>query len=309
MPAPKPRRWVVLIQRRPRGPMGEPEIQALLNQGMIRTNDLAFEVSPENGKALTDWKMLWQFEEFDRRAKKAKEEAANASLWGTKPPPEAERRNSVPDPAKIKAKVKEALPEELLDISPEDLIPRPGTTGPGSKLPKLEEETPAEVSAKASGGGHASLRWAGMALAAMAAVGIISQWISFPKNLPMAGETEREVTTLAPSAPNTSSPPANYQRSLPPRPSINPPVAREERFDPPPSRRDKGELSSDPRNDREEDDFAEEDDAVAEDFAFESGRKPATRKKLKRAAPAEEEGEEVIEPREGGPEPIEEEVD
>jgi len=285
--------------------MGEAEIQALLTQGMIRTNDLAFEVSPDTGKALSDWKMLWQFPEFDRRAK-----AAAAAVAAGKPVPTHPDRREPPSEKKIEELVKRALPEDLLNITPEDLIPRQGMGGPGSKLPKLDESDLAELASQDSGESHAAMRWIGMGLAAIVAVAIISQWMSGSSSPSSSAPVSQvEEPQRAPSSPQSVPPASNYSRSLPGgdrpklqvnKPEITTPTARR---DEEPVRRDNGNLTSDPR-DREDEEMAEEDDAVAEDFAFDSSRKNAKKKK-RQLVTSEEDEEEGLDPREPAAEPEE----
>lgn len=114
------RRWVVLIQKKPRGPLTENEINTLITQGLLLSNDLGFEWDVTTGKAKTDWRMLWQFPEFDRRAKADAERA----LKNLPPSPWVEKRGPAPSPEKIKAEVQAKLPEEMLEIAPEDLLPK-----------------------------------------------------------------------------------------------------------------------------------------------------------------------------------------
>jgi len=281
MPAVKPRRWVVLVQRRPRGPIGEAEVQALLSQGLVRTNDLAFEVSPENGKALTDWKMLWQFPEFDRRAKDGVplKATGDSALWSS-PAPDSERRTPAPTKS-IEERVKEALPEELLNITPEDLIPRQGLGGPGTRLAQVEAEDLGDARSENSEGSK-PMRWAGMGLGALVGLSLLVQWITAPrKSMVQVEEADRSI-----SSPENipSAVPKNFNRSLPggerPRglttaPVTAVPVARDEE----PSRRDGGNIPFDASREHGDDEMAEEDDAVAEDFSFEGSRKNVNAKK------------------------------
>jgi hypothetical protein len=60
-------RWIVLIDKTPRGPLEQSEIELLIQQGVIRRNDFAILVSNLEEKA--SWKFLWQFPQFDRRKK------------------------------------------------------------------------------------------------------------------------------------------------------------------------------------------------------------------------------------------------
>lgn len=262
--------------------MGEAEVQALLSQGLVRTNDLAFEVSPENGKALTDWKMLWQFPEFDRRAKD-----------GAKPVKVEDGERRAQAPAKsIEERVKEALPEELLNITPEDLIPRQGLGGPGTRLAQVEDDEIPETRAENTEGSKA-MRWAGIGLGALVGISLFAQWISSPrKNLapveameralssPEEGDSGLPAKTLSRSLPGGARP-RNVGSTAAPAAAVPLPSARDEE----PVRREGGTIPFDASRERGDDEMAEEDDAVAEDFTFESSRKAAKKKKKKLASP------------------------
>lgn len=104
------KRWIVLIDKTPRGPLSEGEIRALLSQGIIRTNDVAYQVSDEPTAQKAEWKFLWQFDEFDRRR-------------GVQQPkfPVLERRTPRAD-AEIEKEKEAILPQELSSIQPEDLV-------------------------------------------------------------------------------------------------------------------------------------------------------------------------------------------
>ncbi len=110
------KKWIVLIQKRPRGPLSEQEVNTLLNQGIIRTTDTAIEVTEQdNEKNSSAWKLLWQFPEFDRRKKRAEQAAKDAAKL------EAERRQQL-TATQLENQVREAIPEELLKIAPEELV-------------------------------------------------------------------------------------------------------------------------------------------------------------------------------------------
>jgi hypothetical protein len=118
------KQWIVLIGKSPKGPLNEEEIRDLLAQKVIRTNDIAYQL-PESTelKAPTEWKLLWQYPEFDRR----KESPSNS--------PQAERRKKEPSLAALTE-----LPAELLNISPEDLLPRSSSA---QAFEKASEDAPA----------------------------------------------------------------------------------------------------------------------------------------------------------------------
>lgn len=122
--APFSKQWIVLIGKSPKGPLNESEIRELLNQKVIRTNDIAY-LLPESSelKAPTEWKLLWQYPEFDRR------KDAPSAVTPT------ERRKKEPLPSPLAE-----LPPELVNISPEELIPRASSAAAFSD--KAEEVRP-----------------------------------------------------------------------------------------------------------------------------------------------------------------------
>lgn len=101
-------RWIVLIDKTPRGPLDETEIKTLLSQGIIRSNDVAYQITQEPGKA--DWKFLWQFHEFDRRQERNVPKG-----------PVLERRTPRTE-NKIEEEKQAILPHEISSIQPEDLL-------------------------------------------------------------------------------------------------------------------------------------------------------------------------------------------
>jgi hypothetical protein len=99
-------RWVVLLNKSPKGPLSKEEIDELLQKNVLRRNDIAYLLPPEeNAKAPTEWKLLWQFPEFDRR--------------GEESPAVVDRRQT---PVQAVKKATEKFPQELLNISPADLV-------------------------------------------------------------------------------------------------------------------------------------------------------------------------------------------
>lgn len=108
------KKWIILINKSPRGPFIETEIRDLLKQGIVRHNDLAFLVTerPEEGHA--QWKFMWQFPEFDSRAGEK-----------NNPPPAAVLEKRTPKTeSQIKAQVDENVPVDLKAITIDDLILR-----------------------------------------------------------------------------------------------------------------------------------------------------------------------------------------
>ncbi len=120
MPEEIKKEWIVLINRAPKGPLIQLEIQALIEEGILRRNDLACEVRKDKTEK-TDWKFLWQYPEFDRRIDPValKTPSTNDAL-----PSESvikERRESVED-EDLKYKAKSLLPEDIASIRTEDLL-------------------------------------------------------------------------------------------------------------------------------------------------------------------------------------------
>jgi len=107
-----PNCWVILIDKKPRGPFSQEEVEDLIDSGEIGRNTLAFETTPDGKVALSGWKLLWQFSQFDRRQVKEGETAK---------PVEKERREEKPSEA-ISKEAEKRLPEEISDISPEQLV-------------------------------------------------------------------------------------------------------------------------------------------------------------------------------------------
>src|SRR5438105_2631673 len=44
------KQWIVLIQKSPRGPFTETEVNQLIDEGVVRTTDLGFQFDPQNPK-------------------------------------------------------------------------------------------------------------------------------------------------------------------------------------------------------------------------------------------------------------------
>jgi hypothetical protein len=131
----KQARWIVLINRAPYGPLVAEEIKTLLSEGMIRANDVAYQV-PETGEK-SSWKFLWQFPEFERR-KEPRDPESKPSVTV----PLEERRKAEPAPISP-IHTPDKLPEDLFYITPEDLILRARTLSnvPGKNSDDLERST------------------------------------------------------------------------------------------------------------------------------------------------------------------------
>ncbi|MSP19266.1 MAG: hypothetical protein EXR74_06820 [Bdellovibrionales bacterium] len=108
--------WIVLINKSPRGPLTFEEVSILLKDNVIKRTDLALQISLENKETKSDWKFLWQYSEFDLRAKNdsAESSAENKTLKNNRRTPLNEN--------KIKTEISAVLPDEIAMINPEDLV-------------------------------------------------------------------------------------------------------------------------------------------------------------------------------------------
>jgi hypothetical protein len=114
-------RWIIIISKQPRGPFTEAEVKELLAQQIIRINDIAFRIDGENPTHNYEWKLLWQFPEFDRR--KPPTETPTPAVPYDAPPEVKYERKAMPL-EEIKRRTLENLPPELANLSLQDLIPR-----------------------------------------------------------------------------------------------------------------------------------------------------------------------------------------
>lgn len=123
-------RWIVLLNKSPKGPLTTLEVKTLVDRQILRLNDLGFQIGPDE-KPLSDWKLLWQFAEFNRRGDASVPPAGSAP----KPPepkrpaltPEQERRRQMSE-EEAKRRIIENLPPDLAEINPEDLVAKPSRT-------------------------------------------------------------------------------------------------------------------------------------------------------------------------------------
>jgi len=104
------KKWFLILNRSPRGPFTETEINELLGQGLIRHNDLA--LLQEEGTP-GSWKFLWQFSEFDSRKKEK-----------VPPPPEILEKRKPRTEEQIQEELEKQIPLDLKSISFDDLIIR-----------------------------------------------------------------------------------------------------------------------------------------------------------------------------------------
>jgi hypothetical protein len=182
-PLPKPPapsdQWIVLIEKVPRGPLSQSDIELLIERGVVRRNDLAMQVASIDGKHESAWKFIWQYTPFDRRRNQTATPAANA-----KPPaPQPERRKMV-DPKTLSEppKVTE-LPDEILNITPEELILKARPAPTSHREESVDDASPPvrkePVTYSSNPGGRGSGRWA-FALSSVLGIVAIS-FLFFPK--------------------------------------------------------------------------------------------------------------------------------
>jgi hypothetical protein len=147
----KSRRWIVLLNKAPKGPFTAEEIQELLAGGILRRNDLACVVEDAASKK-SEWKLIWQYVEFDRRGGQADDAAA-----AKKAEAQSERRK-IADAEAIRAQAVSELPENWEDIPPEDLIPHSTSSMP---IPHTTAENAAfEKSISSQSSFFFQFRWA-----------------------------------------------------------------------------------------------------------------------------------------------------
>lgn len=153
MSSPLDKRWIVIIDRAPKGPLSEEEVQTLITAKILRMNSIACRAPEEGGEKETEWKFLWQFPEFERRS--AKPHAVPGSTQDKRLP-----HNPVQGLSAIEDKLRDIdpdkLPEELKEMSMPDLVPtvrrstRPmGETSQEGETPNLPSDTDLQGATKA----------------------------------------------------------------------------------------------------------------------------------------------------------------
>lgn len=103
-------RWIVLLQKAPKGPFTTQEVESLIAQGLVRRNDVAFQMLEGETKAHTGWKFIWQFAEFERRDEKPAPQKPKPHE------PQEDRRQAARAPSTG------ILPEDIAAIKPDDLL-------------------------------------------------------------------------------------------------------------------------------------------------------------------------------------------
>lgn len=209
-------RWVVLLQKAPRGPLSRDEVRALIDQGLLRMNDLAMEIpDPSLGAsaAKSDWKLLWQFPEFNRRTgerRKADEGATTkpAPVGPTEQRKRTDRRGPEIPPEEQKRRILEDLPPEIAAIDPSDLAmktaknPRPIVEDDARALPPVEPTNNLEAP-----------RWGLIATLGLAAVaGVIAVGL-FATRSPSASPDRSAASSSEPRDPNVTSSNPRERRS------------------------------------------------------------------------------------------------
>lgn len=297
------KRWVVLVQKAPIGPLTKEEIRVLLQQKIIRHNDVACLVDTE--KKETGWKFLWQFEEFDRRllvdelGKTIKPGIEATKLMkGASTPPPPERRKENPNPPKLNPEV---IPFELRTITPEDLILK---SKPRTAFEIETEITPSESSAK-----HEFNMKVPLVVGAMTFVAVIVTLVTYFKSPQTGTTTPRNDDAVVDSSMPTGDGPLNgsgrSNASIPRRqaPIIAPrqnqqntvvipepaPAPRESRYR---EERDRGEIPRSESVQVDEEELAQGEEITEEDIiearAFKA-KKAREKRKIKPRALANEE--------------------
>ncbi|NBX76057.1 MAG: DUF4339 domain-containing protein [Proteobacteria bacterium] len=176
-------KWIILLNKSPRGPFIEAEVKDLLKKGIVRHNDLAF-LMPETGEqGQAQWKFLWQFPEFDSRVGEKEN-----------PPPAAVLEKRTPKTeTQIKAQVEENVPVDLKSITIDDLILKVNAAPRREiSVSKLSEEREKYQPMSSSGSpSSSSSRVASAFLGILALVGIL--YAGFKEFIPSSGTKKREV--------------------------------------------------------------------------------------------------------------------
>lgn len=295
------KRWVILVQKAPIGPLTKEEIRVLLQQKIIRHNDVGCLVDPE--KKETGWKFLWQFEEFDRRllvdelGKTIKPGIEAEKLMKASTAPPSERRKENPNPPKLN---QEEIPFELRTISPEDLLLK--------SKPRAAFETETDFGTTESSAKHEFNMKVPMAVAAMTFVAVVVTLVTYfkkptngsvnPRNDdavvdnsmptgdgPLAGGTRSNASIPRRQAPITV-PQRNSPNSVVmPEPA---PAARESRYS---EERDRGEIAPRESVQIDDDEVVQGEEITEEDIiearAFKA-KKARDKRKIKPRALANE---------------------
>jgi len=259
---PSEKRWVVLIDKSPKGPFTHEEISSLLMAGVLTSNTPAFAIEQESHRASSSWKLLGDFSDFGHKAKSLKRRR------------EQERPPDDPSDQDVGNTYIGPLPE----ILPEDL----SLSQPQSSISTELLDAPEPPEEKAPQGPPPSTphRFLLLGLLGMAAFGFwVVQRVDQKSIEP---QTKPALTT-----PSTAAPGMQKAKSLPPRPV---PTARTL---PAPQRSPDPATEMERTNDlverspatrrTPETGFIEPDDREEEEEEEEIERKPVKKSKKKKA--------------------------
>lgn len=265
------RSWIVLINKTPRGPLNAEEINTLLSQQILRRNDIAYLVSQTKG-VRSEWKLLWQYPEFDRRLGEAPKIEPVLSP--------SERRKVVP-PKTLSRLVENEIPKDLLNIRPEELLPKSTGSKPWETLPLNETE---------SGTMRSEFRSSRTPmLAGLGTAVAVALWLFGGKIFSPAAPPQTAQLNTQPQAPATQ-PPRPIQREVEaPKPE---PVHRREAFG----------------SGRGEEIIADEGEVEPPEETRELAEEKPRKKKKVKADESEDDDGEVREPAEEEPSPFEEDA-
>jgi hypothetical protein len=190
------KKWVVLIDKSPRGPFTQDEIDELLSQGLLKRNDLGLLVSDPTSTdsvELGSWKFLWQFSCFDLRLKSP-----------TPPPPAVLEKRIEKSEAEIVQTIGAGVPLDLKSIRIEELIVKAGQSPKRefsfAKITenKNDEASSEEAQGSALASGTASLFFVIVALFGMG-------WIGYREITKIRTDASKPVSREAASSEPSSS--------------------------------------------------------------------------------------------------------
>lgn len=225
-PPPSKSKWIVLIDKTPRGPLEKEEIDLLIQQGVIRRNDLAILVDRPGEKA--SWNFLWTFPEFDRRKRDTQ-----APVPVELPPDQPDRRHSEP----VKPIIESEVPSEVIDIKIEDLLLKSRPVESRSINDVEEKDIPQSNSFRQTDSArHQANRftyWAALASTLLVAIGGISfffnQHLSAPPlshDLPSNEPRNASEEHLSTGSPLSGTTPVHRATAAVPAMPVNIPKAR-----------------------------------------------------------------------------------
>ncbi len=218
-------KWIVIINRMPKGPLEREEIVALIDEGIIRRNDLACLVL-ESKSEKSEWKFLWQFPDFDRRITENRE--VSPELAASR----EEERRQLASVVELTRKKSTLLPEELASIRPEDLIFRATSSSASGDVTaaEMEERNLARTEKTTSG----SLKWI-ISLLILGGITFLGMKMSGPQKVTQTAIKNRtlpltrapELARIPANSPNT--PPRRIQQPMPVhKPEIKVPEPRDQ---------------------------------------------------------------------------------